>query len=272
MASPWNSLQVATLGVQALTPLVVAGVGYFVARTSRRIEEVQWANQTVVTRRLEIFAQVAPWLNQLFCFATFVGGWKETQPAHATNLKRKLDETMYANRVLFSDALFDAYREFTEALFDMYASVDADAPLRVPISCHLGDRRNMTWWAPVMEALFTTTNTVSREHVQATYYKLEERFRADLYVDHEGHQSAGRAAPTGTANTPRRTPILGVGYGSRGGCAWTPRSVACLPAWKERRAAGPSSVWPRQAWPPGWRPARRRSSGPPRRTRGIRPR
>jgi hypothetical protein len=187
MASPWNSLQVATLAVQALTPLVVAGVGYFLTRASRRIEEVQWANQTVVTRRLEIFAQVAPWLNQLFCFATFVGVWKEIQPGQATGLKRKLDETMYANRVLFSDSLFDAYREFLEALFDMYASVDADAPLRVPVSCHLGDRRNMTWWTPGMEALFTTKNTVSREHVQEAYYKLEERFRADLYVAHEPH-------------------------------------------------------------------------------------
>ncbi len=94
MASSWNGMEIATLAVSALTPLTVAALGYFVARTSRRIERVQWANQTVVSRRLEIFSQVAPWLNQLLCFATFVGGWKEIEPRQAVGLKRKVDETI----------------------------------------------------------------------------------------------------------------------------------------------------------------------------------
>ena len=57
MASQWNSLQVATLAVAAVTPLTVAAVGYYFARASQRLEHVQWANQTVITRRLEIFGQ-----------------------------------------------------------------------------------------------------------------------------------------------------------------------------------------------------------------------
>ena len=57
--------------MDALTPLTVAALGIFIARASRRIEQVQWANQTVVTRRLDIFGQLAPGLNQLLCFATF---------------------------------------------------------------------------------------------------------------------------------------------------------------------------------------------------------
>src|SRR6516225_5319485 len=105
MAS-WTSVQIATLVVEALTPITVAGLGVLFARTSRRIEQVQRANQTVVNRRLDIFGQLAPGLNQLLCFATFVGGWKEIQPKDAIATKRKLDETMYANRVLFSEELF----------------------------------------------------------------------------------------------------------------------------------------------------------------------
>jgi hypothetical protein len=75
MADQWNSVEIATLAVAAVTPVTVAVVGYFVARASKRLGHVQWANQTVLTRRLEIFNQVAPHLNQLLCFATFVGGW-----------------------------------------------------------------------------------------------------------------------------------------------------------------------------------------------------
>jgi hypothetical protein len=64
-------------------------------------------------------------------------------PGQAITLKRELDETMYANQVLFSDHLFAAYQPFMRTLFAMYASTDADAPLRVPIADILGDRRNL---------------------------------------------------------------------------------------------------------------------------------
>jgi hypothetical protein len=191
MASAWNSLQYATLAVDALTPLTVAGLGFFVARTSRRLERVQWANQTVVTRRLEIFSEIAPALNKLLCFATFVGRWKEIEPQHAIDLKRRLDETMYANRVLFSDDLLAAYHEFMSAQFAMYATTDADAHLRAPIESQWGSRRNMTWWQDSMISLFSATSTdsaasaASIELIQSAHDRLAECFRTDLYVTRE---------------------------------------------------------------------------------------
>jgi hypothetical protein len=182
MASSWTSLQIATLAVAALTPITVAGLGVLVAQTSRRIEQVQWANQTVVTRRLDIFAQLAPGLNQLLCFATFVGGWKEIQPRQAIVIKRQLDETMYASKVLFSGQLFAAYHQFMTTLFAMYATTDADAHLRAPIESQWGDRRNMPWWDDSMTNLFSTDNLASIDDIQAAYDQLAQRFRADLYV------------------------------------------------------------------------------------------
>jgi hypothetical protein len=190
MAS-WNSLQVVTLAVDALTPLTVAGLGYFVARTSRRLEQVQWANQTVVTRRLEIFSEIAPALNKLLCFATFVGRWKEIEPQHAIDLKRRLDEIMYANRVLFSDELLAAYHEFMSAQFAMYATTDADAHLRAPIDSQWGNRRNMPWWNDSMISLFSAASTdsaasaASIDLIQSAHDRLAECFRTDLYVTRE---------------------------------------------------------------------------------------
>jgi hypothetical protein len=185
MGSSWTGMQIATLAVDALTPITVAGLGVVFARTSRRIEQVQWANQTVVTRRLEIFTQLAPALNQLLCFATFVGGWKDIQPQQAIALKRQLDETMYANRVLFSETLFAAYHQFMTTLFAMYATVGADAALRAPIKTQLGDRRTLPWWDETsMAALFTTTPATT-DDIQAAYDQLTEQFRTDLYVTHQ---------------------------------------------------------------------------------------
>ena len=181
MADSWSSVQVATLVVDALTPIAVAGLGIFLARASLRLEQVQWANQTVVTRRLEIFADIAPDLNKLLCFATFVGGWKELEPAAVIAIKRRLDETMYANRVLFSQPLFDAYRNFMTMLFATWTTVGADALLRAPIASQWGDRRDLRWWNDAMARLFTD-DPVDYQAIQAAYDQLSERFRADLYV------------------------------------------------------------------------------------------
>lgn len=183
MASSWSSVQIVILVVDALTPVVVAVLGFYVARVSRRIAQIQWANQTVVTRRLDIFGQLAPGLNQLLCFAAFVGGWKEIQPRQAIAIKRQLDETMYANRVLFSEQLFDAYHHFMATLFAMYATTDADAHLRAPIKSKWGDRRNMPWWdEDSMAALFSPGDPASLDDIQAAYDQLSQWFRAELYV------------------------------------------------------------------------------------------
>ena len=182
MADSWNSVQIATLAVNALTPMAVAGLGVFLARASRRLEQVQWANQTVVTRRLELFADIAPDLNKLLCFATFVGSWKELEPAAVIAIKRRMDETMYANRVLFSEELFEAYRHFMGTLFAMWTSTDADAPLRALIESQWGSRRNMRWWNESMTALFSTTDPSSTDDIQDAYERLSEHFRAELYV------------------------------------------------------------------------------------------
>ncbi|HUC22186.1 MAG TPA: hypothetical protein VMA73_05720 [Streptosporangiaceae bacterium] len=199
----WTGVQIATLVVEALTPLTVAALGVLLARTSRRIEQVQWANQTVVTRRLDIFAQLAPGLNQLLCFATFVGSWKDIQPGQAIAIKRQLDQTMYANKVLFSSQLFDAYHQFMSALFAMYATTGADALIRAPIASQWGDRRQLPWWHDDMASLFAAEST-SPGNIQAAHDQLSERFRGDLYVTHQAQPLLPTRPELTTRQQPRR--------------------------------------------------------------------
>lgn len=185
MTDSWNSVQIVTLIVDAATPVTVAVLGVIFARASRKIEQVQWANQTVVTRRLDIFDKLAPGLNQLLCFATFVGGWKEIEPRQAITIKRDLDQTMYANKVLFSDELFVAYHRFMTVLFAMFGTTGADAKVRAPIESQWGSRRDLDWWNDVMSRLFTDEGA-SLDDIQAAYDALGEQFRADLYVTSQG--------------------------------------------------------------------------------------
>ncbi len=181
MADSWNSVQIVTLIVDALTPITVVVLGVLFTKASRRIEQVQWANQTVVTRRLDVFDKLAPGLNQLLCFGTFVGGWKETDPRKAITIKRDLDQIMYANKVLFSDELFAAYHRFMTVLFAMFATTGADAKVRAPIESKWGNRRDLTWWNDAMSVQFTD-DAVGLDEIQAAYDELSQQFRADLYV------------------------------------------------------------------------------------------
>jgi hypothetical protein len=104
------------------------------------------------------------------------------RPRKAIEIKRKLDEIMYANKVLFSDELFAAYRQFMTTLFAMFATTDADALLRAPIESHLGSRRRLGWWDDSMASLFSTGSAASVEEIQAAYDELGRQFREDLYV------------------------------------------------------------------------------------------
>jgi hypothetical protein len=185
MASSWNSVQIVTLIVEGLTPITVVVLGVLFTKASRRIEQVQWANQTVVTHRLDVYDKLAPGLNQLLCFATFVGRWKEIDPQTAIAIKRDLDQTMYANKVLFSDELFAAYHQFMTVLFAMFATTGADAKVRAPIESKWGSRRELSWWDDTMSGRFTN-EAASPEDFQAAYDALSQQFRADLYVTHQG--------------------------------------------------------------------------------------
>ena len=181
MADSWNSVQIVTLVVEALTPITVVVLGVLFTRASRRIEQVQWANQTVVTHRLNVFDKLAPGLNQLLCFATFVGVWKEIDPRKAIAIKRDLDQIMYANKVLFSDELFAAYHRFMSVLFAMFSTTGADAKVRAPIESKWGNRRDLRWWDDAMSDLFSH-DAASLKEIQDAYDELSQQFRADLYV------------------------------------------------------------------------------------------
>ncbi len=182
----WTSVEVAKLVVGVLTPLTVVALGVVVARGTRRVEAVQEANKAVITRRLAVFDLVATKLNQLLCFATFVGRWKEISPDQALQLKRGVDEVMFANKPLFSDALFTAYQGFMACLFEMNSGANQDARIRALITSAKGDRRALAWWRADpdddQQARFTTGEVTSPAEAWAAYQRLSQAFRADLYI------------------------------------------------------------------------------------------
>ncbi|MDP8929448.1 MAG: hypothetical protein M3O70_12990, partial [Actinomycetota bacterium] len=73
MAEGWTSLEVAKLIVAALTPVLIFALGVVVTRAARRVEDAQWANRTIIGKRLDVYSELAPSLNDIYCFFTMVG-------------------------------------------------------------------------------------------------------------------------------------------------------------------------------------------------------
>ena len=128
--TPWNSLEIVKLVLGVLTPLSVACLGWLVARRLKRLELVQWTNQRLIEKRLTLYDTVAPQLNALLCFYTWIGYWKDISPDDVIRAKRDLDRTFHIYRYLFDEDVYDAYHTFIHALFEMHTGPGRDARIR----------------------------------------------------------------------------------------------------------------------------------------------
>ena len=100
--NPWNSLEIAKLLVGGATPVVVVVLGLWFTRIAKRLEERQWSDRTVVERRLRVYDEMAPDLNDLLCYFTYVGRYKSFKPPSIVALKRDLDRKFHLAAPLFS--------------------------------------------------------------------------------------------------------------------------------------------------------------------------
>ena len=139
-AGPWNWLEIARLATSLVTPVIVAILGIYIHRITRRFENLQWKSQKLVEKRLAVYDDLAPSLNDLLCFFTYIGAWKEIDPPTAIALKRKIDKKIHLTAPLFSPRFFQACMTFQNLCFETYAGWPLDARLRTSL-----DRRKDAW-------------------------------------------------------------------------------------------------------------------------------
>ena len=91
-STQWTSLEIAKLIASTLTPVTVALFGWYLTRFAKSIEHRQWRNQRLIEKRIAIYDDLSPHLNDLLCFFTFVGCWKELAPPQVIAIKRVVDK------------------------------------------------------------------------------------------------------------------------------------------------------------------------------------
>ena len=145
MEVPWEALS--AVGAIA-TPLVVLVLGFVLTRRQARNEELLKA-------RIDYYRVLVPKLNQLMCYMTFIGTWRDLSPVQVVQLKRELDHEFHCAVPLFSEPVALAYETYMDACFRTFNDWGSDP--RILSSAY---RRRQAWrpaegWDPGWDRMFT---------------------------------------------------------------------------------------------------------------------
>jgi hypothetical protein len=167
-----------------VTPLAVIVVGYFLNRQLKRVEDQQWRSQQLIKERLGYYREIAEPLNDLMCYFSFIGSWKDHSPPAIVAKKRALDRTFHTLSPFFGAESVHAYNRFMDECFDTYRGWGADPRLKTGFA-----RRKLAsaTWRPEWEAMFTydENRTVPREvleQIKQCYNEVLARLVSDIQV------------------------------------------------------------------------------------------
>jgi len=176
---PWNWLEIAKLLAGLITPAALAIFGVYIHRVTKRFEQLQWRSQKLVEKRLAVYDDLAPVFNDVLCYFTYVGCWKELDPPDVVRLKRILDKKIHLAAPLFSESFCSACLEFQEICFETYTGWSRDALLKTQWKRRKEARLN-DWqdeWADCF-----SESVSDPEHVRSIYCRIMESFAVDIGV------------------------------------------------------------------------------------------
>lgn len=184
--SVWTSLEITKIVIGILTPLVLLLLGIWVNRIAKRVEAAQWANQKLIEKRISIYDELAPLINDLYCYYMCVGNYKELTPIQIIDIKRKLDKKVYIYAPLFSREFIHTYNEFIHLCFQTYAGAGHDARLRTLIEHPMGgDRKKVSPvpWQEEWNRYFSGREACHPlEEIRSSYKRLMSGFSKELGV------------------------------------------------------------------------------------------
>lgn len=175
-----NWTDILTAVSSAAVPVVVVFLGIVLSRRQSR-------NAELLRVRLNYYQRLAPDLNRLLCYLTFIGTWRDESPAAIVALKRSLDSTFFVAAPLFSPAAEKAYKSFIDSAFRTFGEWGQDALINSSAY-----RRRQFWkgvggWAAEWDSMFALADEediskASLERFQSLYDSLLSALVADTNI------------------------------------------------------------------------------------------
>jgi len=168
-----------------ITPIALAAIGFVVSRRLKRIEALQWRSHELIAARLRYYREIVEPLNDLFCYFTFIGSWKEMTPPTVIETKRSLDRTFHTLAPFFDLDVVTAYNRFMELCFDTFGRWGEDARLRT------GSRRrrdsSAVPWLDEWDSMFSRApdepvSAGELEGIKSAYNEVVARLVGDIQL------------------------------------------------------------------------------------------
>ena len=174
-AGAWTWLEVAKLLASLSIPVALLLLGLALER--RKV-----ANQELTKKRIAIYDQVAPRLNDILCFYRAVGHWASLDPEKIIAAKREADRHMHVYRALFSTEFFASYKAFMDLCFETYSDPRGGAPAKLKLDrAHVMREMGPRWvegWTERCSANETRIAELSR-----AYDAVMHAFAREIGVD-----------------------------------------------------------------------------------------
>lgn len=178
----WTSVDVVNSIISTFTPILMLIFGLLLNRNLKSLEQKQWKNKTVIEWRIRVYGEVAPILNDLFCYMLFIGNWKELTPDEVIAHKRVLDKKIYTSVALFSVEFTRYYESFLAQCFEIYRQDHKNAAIRSNFEKH--KRISGKDWKDEWADYFSLPeNQAKRADVKASYNALMCQFSKEIGLD-----------------------------------------------------------------------------------------
>ena len=155
----------------ALAPLLTGAFGALAAYLAIRLDSRKTLNQELIKKRIDLYDEVAPRLNDLLCSFLAVGQWKTLPPPVVLQRKRDLDRIIHVYGPLFSQVVVDQYRVFIHKCFRTFNGSGRDALLRADI-VHLQKEWGPAWQPVWNEQFVTLRDMVTERELRDEYATL----------------------------------------------------------------------------------------------------
>jgi hypothetical protein len=177
------NLEVWKIIVSALTPAAIAFAGLYINKAIKTREHKLAVLRRKQDIRKEIYDEIGPKLNQIFCFVCDVGDFGYYEPQHITDSRLQTNTKFKTYKKLWDDKTARVYDQFMELCFDINSG-GVGTPAKIRATTYEKEvffSRVGKEWKPEWNKMFT--DPAYKDAVFKAYDSLVEAFINDITSD-----------------------------------------------------------------------------------------
>jgi len=130
MIEPWNSLEIVKLVASLFTTLLITFFGFLINRNIMNLDKKNKVNDKILEKRLQIYENIVPKLNDILCFHAYIGDWRDLTPIDIIKYKKSIGKELYMYSPLFTPKLIETYRDFISLCYEKSTDVSTKSKIK----------------------------------------------------------------------------------------------------------------------------------------------